>query len=396
MDDLVLGAASSEPVLTRRLLLDLRVAYAIADRQLQVVEVGGDPAVLEQEAATWLGRSLLELVPELIGGEAALADILSGALPRLELAWINRKSSDGRTYYLTTVDLPYRDQAGQIAGLLHIVQDSTEAGTLHQQLTQHRNELRLAQGQLAHQNLTLAAANAELQRMEKLKSTFVSMASHELRTPLTAIQGCTEMLVDEDMGPLRESQRDYLGIIQNSAQRLLHLTNNMLDVTCIEAERMALSVEPTDLAALVQRAVSEFSVQAAAKRQHLTLNAAPELPAALCDLNRAAQIMGNLLSNALKYTPQEGHIHVTVEPAAAEGFLQVSVADDGVGIDPEDQGQVFNLFFRAASASRTGAGGAGLGLYITRALVDLHGGTIRLSSRPGQGCTFYVTFPIAY
>ena len=114
----------------QRILMDRRVAYAIADRQLRVKEVGGTVAVLQGDPEDWPGQSLLDLVPELVGSEPALADILDGGLPRLELAWINRETSDGRTLYLTMFDLPWRDEKGRIVGLLHVVEDCTEAGIL--------------------------------------------------------------------------------------------------------------------------------------------------------------------------------------------------------------------------------------------------------------------------
>lgn len=384
-----------EPTLTQRMLLDRKVAYALADQQFRVTEVGGDPAVLDEESTRWPGRSLIDLVPELVGSESALADVLSGDLPRLELASINRETADGRTSYLTMVDLPCRDENGQITGLVHLVQDSTEAGTLQQQLSQHRNELRLAQEQLARQNLDLAAANTELRRLDELKSTFLAVAVHELRTPLAVIQGYLEMLADGDAGPLGEEQHKYLGIIQGRTRRLVDIINSLLDVIRIEAGRVDLVLQPADLPALVRRAIAEFETQATARQQHLTSHHAPGLPPALCDPTRAAQIVGNLLSNAIKYTPEQGHICVAVEPAAEEGFLQVSVADNGVGIASEDQGKLFQRFSRTASAAEAGAGGVGLGLYIARSLVELHGGRIWLSSERGKGTTFYVTFPIA-
>jgi signal transduction histidine kinase len=129
------------------------------------------------------------------------------------------------------VDLPYRDEQGQIVGLLHMVQDCTEAGVLKQHLSQSRNELRLAQELLTGQNLELASANTELRRLDELKSTFVAVAAHELRTPLTAIQGYAEMLVDHDVGTLSDRQREYLLIVQSSALRLSHVANSLLDVT---------------------------------------------------------------------------------------------------------------------------------------------------------------------
>jgi signal transduction histidine kinase len=384
-----------ERALLRLILEDRRMAYAVTDRELRVVEVGGAVAVLEQDPVAWLGQSLPDLIPELVGSEPALADILAGTLPRLELAWINRETPTGQTRYLTMVELPYHDVQGRIGGLLHVVQDCTQAGVFRQQLSQQRNELRLAQAQLARQNFQLAAANAELRRLDELKSTFVSVAAHELRTPLTAIVGYIEMLADEEAGPLSAGQHEYLGIVQESVDRLLHLTTSLLDVARIEAGRVDLVLRPTDLPALVRSVVAEFERQAASKYQHLTLIEAPDLPPALCDPTRTAQIMGNLLSNAVKYTPRGGQIGITISLAPEEGFLQVSVSDDGAGIASKDQDKLFSRFFRVAGTTDSETGGAGLGLYITRSLVELHGGRIWLESELGSGSAFSVTLPVA-
>jgi signal transduction histidine kinase len=381
--------------LVQRILLDRKIAYATTDRQLRVTELGGAIEVLQDGPAGWLGRSLVDLVPELMGSEPALADILAGQLPRLELTWVNRGTADGRTLYLTMVDLPHHDTEGRIAGLLHLVEDRTEAGMLKQYLSQSRNELRLAQEQLTRQNLALAKANTELRRLDELKSSFVSVAAHELRSPLTAIQGYVEMLVDEAVGPLSAGQHEYLAIVQQSARRLVHITSSLLDVTRIEAGRVDLALQPTDLPALVQTVATEHQPQLAARDQHLTIHHAPELPEALCDWARTAQIVENLLSNAIKYSPRGGQITITIERAETDGFLQVSVADEGVGIGPGDQANLFKRFFRAASATQTGASGVGLGLYITRSLVELHGGRIWFESELGAGSTFYVTLPSA-
>jgi signal transduction histidine kinase len=384
-----------DPVLAERILLDRKVAYALTDRQLQVTETGGDVAVLRGNSDPWLGRPLVDLVPELVGSESALADILAGALPRLEMAWINRETPDGRTRYLTMVELPYHNAEGQIVGLLHLAEDGTESGSLKQHLSQSRNELRLAQERLTNQNLALATANAELRRLDDLKSTFVSVAAHELRTPLTAIQGYLEMLLDEDAGPLSVGQREYLRIIQSSTRSLLDITSSLLDVTRIEAGRLDLVLQPTDLPALVHRVAAEYEPQVEARAQDLTIHHRPALPPALVDPTRTSQIVGNLLSNAIKYSPRNGQIRITVAPAQEEGFLQLSVADNGVGIGPEDQDKLFRRFFRAASATQMRAGGVGLGLYITRSLVELHGGRVWFESKLHEGSTFHVTLPIA-
>jgi signal transduction histidine kinase len=384
-----------DPTVAQLILQDRRIAYAITNRDLEVVEVSDVAGIFCNTHKTSLGRSLLELTPELIGSETVLDDILAGELPRFELAWINRETAEGRTLYLNMVDLPYRDQGGQIVGLLHVVEDVTEIGTLEQRLTQRRNELRLLQDQLTRQNLELAAANAELQRLDEMKSTFVAIAAHELRSPLAPIKGYVEVLLDKDLGPLNDEQCEYLEIVQKSVHHLLTITNNTLDVIRIEAGRVELVLQPMDLMALLKAVAAEHRAQLEAKAQRLTLSVSPGLPLALCDRKRARQIIDNLLSNASKYTPQGGLITLSLALAQEDGFLQLSVTDSGVGISAEDQARLFERFFRAGSALQTRASGAGLGLYITRSLVELHSGRIWFESELDKGSTFHVTFPIA-
>lgn len=378
------------------ILQDRRVAYAIADRNLQIVEIGGLADLFGKESVLYVGRSLMDLVPELVGSEDALAEILAGKRSRWQLDWVNREGANGQPLYLTMVTLPLRNSGGEGTGLIHLVQDATEMGKISQELAQRRNELRLLHDQLARRNSELAAANAELRRLSDLKSAFVSITAHELRTPLSTIAGYLEMLLDGDFGPLNEEQRKSMEIVQRSVTRLSTIVDNLLDVARIEAGRIELVLRPADLAALVERVAAEFRPQLEAKSQVLTLQIMPGLPPALCDETRAAQIVGNLLSNASKYTPEGGRITIALSPAAEEGFLQVAIADTGIGIAPADQPYLFDCFFRSAQAIAQGrAEGLGLGLYIVRSLVELHGGRIWFESEPGRGSTFYVTFPIA-
>ncbi len=383
-----------ETTVSDAIQLDRKIAYAIVNQKLRVVGVAGAVEIFGVESDVLVGHQLPDVVPEMVGLEDVLLDILAGNVPRFQLSWINREK-DGETIYLTMVLLPYRDAAGEIVGLVYMVEDMTDIGHIYQQLTQQRNELRLLQGQLDRQNQALKAANAELRRMDEIKTVFVSVAAHELRTPLTTIQGYLEMLLDGEFGPLGEAHYEPLQIVYRSTRRLGHITNNLLDVTRIEAGRIELVLRPTDLGALVESVVAEMRPQLEEKAQRLTLTVAPRLPPALCDETRAAQVIGNLLSNANRYTMKGGAITVSVSPAAEEGFLQVTVSDTGIGIPAEDQAKLFQRFFRARSARESRESGSGLGLYITRALVELHGGSIGFQSEAGRGSTFYVTFPTA-
>jgi signal transduction histidine kinase len=224
---------------------------------------------------------------------------------------------------------------------------------------------------------------------------FVSIAAHELRTPLTPIYGYVEMLLQEEMGPLTNKQRESLVTVRRSVGRMVTVTDNLLDVSRIEAGRIELILKPIDLESLVAQVAAEFQPQLDVKSQKLHLSAALPLPLALCDEARAAQIVSNLVSNASRYSPPESEITLRLAPAPVEGFLQVSVMDQGAGISAQDQEKLFSQFFRTASAGLSRGSGAGLGLYITRALVELHGGRIWLESEPGRGSSFHVTFPVA-
>lgn len=377
----------------RMVLADRKVAYCITDRALRVVEVH-DASRLLADDDSLIGRSVLEISPELIGCEATLADILAGKLPRFELAAVNRTTADQRLIYLTLVNLPHYDAAGRITGLIHLLQDMSELGSIEQSLSQQRNELRLLHDELNRRNQQLAAANAELRSLDEMKSKFVAIAAHELRSPLTAITGYLELLMDGDARGFTEVQRDYLGIIQGSTRRLLSITNDLLDLTRIEAGRLELVLQPLDLAAVLRSVVVEHMAQVEARGLQLTMTVQDGLPGVLGDGLRVAQILGNLLSNAIKYTPFGGEITLTITRAAEEGYLLVIVRDSGVGIPAAEQEKVFERFYRASSAALVGATGAGLGLHIARALIELHGGKIWVESTPGQGAAFYVTFPV--
>lgn len=382
-----------DAIIAQLILQDRKVGYCITDRDLKIVELSGFLHMIRNGHDAVLGRSLLELAPELVGSEDTLADILAGELSRFELPLVSRSMPDGQPCYLTIVELPYRNAGGRITGVIHLVQDVTDRGLIEQRLTQQHNELRLLEEELQRQNLRLAAANAELQRLDEAKSAFVSIAAHELRTPLTAIAGYLEVLLEEDGDPLTQRQREYLTIIQGSAARLLRVVNELLDLARIEAGRLELVLRPVDLARLVETVALEYAPQIEAKSQRLTLRAAAGLPLAFCDQARAGQIVGNLLSNANKYAPIGGSILVSLTPAADEGFLQIAVQDNGIGIAAADQPKLFNRFFRAGNAAASDTSGAGLGLHITRALVELHGGRIWVQSELGRGATFYVTLP---
>jgi signal transduction histidine kinase len=242
----------------------------------------------------------------------------------------------------------------------------------------------------------MAAANAELRRLARAKSGFVSIAAHELRTPLASIAGYVEMLLDGDAGQLNERQADYIRVVESSAQRLLRITRDLLDAARLEAGRMELVLLPADLKAIVDEVVAELRPQLEARSQLLVVNTGPDLPLALVDRGRAAQVLANLVGNAVKFGPVASTISIALtRPPEDPDWLRIVISDEGPGVSPEDQERLFRPFERGANALLRSQPGTGLGLYISKSLVELHGGGISIQNGKGRGASFCVTFPVA-
>jgi PAS domain S-box-containing protein len=238
---------------------------------------------------------------------------------------------------------------------------------------------------------TLEGLNRQIQEANQRKTEFVTLVSHELRTPLASMMGYTELLLEGEGGPLGKRQREWLGIIGHNADRLETLIDNLLDTARIEMGKIELKHTPLALIPLIQDVARALHPQIARKGQWLTLELAEALPAVVGDADRIGQILTNLLSNALKYTPAGGRITITARENA--GCVRVAVQDTGIGLTRHEQAQLFTPFFRAQDETTQRAGGTGLGLVITRALVELHGGAMTVTSVPGQGSTFSFTLP---
>jgi len=231
--------------------------------------------------------------------------------------------------------------------------------------------------------------------VDRMKSGFVSMVSHELRTPLTSIKGYVDLiLTDEALGELSELQREFLGIARNNVRRLMSLVNDLLDLSSMESGKLELHRKPLDITLLIGELLPSFQPGWEARRQTFTLHLPEQAPMVLADADRLVQILSNLLSNAHKYTPEGGHIDLCVE--ISEPVARVKVTDSGIGLSTEEQAQLFTRFYRARNPTTEAAGGTGLGLVITRSLVEMQGGEMQVSSEPGHGSTFGFTLPLAH
>lgn len=249
-------------------------------------------------------------------------------------------------------------------------------------------------------HIAIAMHNAQLyadvQAANRAKSNFVAMVSHELKNPLTSIQSYTYLLRRQGGKLPDEIRNNYLSIINDGATRIHNLALELDDITQIETGQFRLKLEAVSLPEVLHNVVKLFEPQLEEQQQELTVHLPAALPQVWADAKRLSQILTNLISNASKYTPDGGRIQVSAQLVEAEAGHQVQIAikDNGIGILPGDQGKVFSQFFRADDELVTAVRGTGLGLNITKKLVELQGGEIRFISEHRQGSTFFFTLPI--
>jgi signal transduction histidine kinase len=238
--------------------------------------------------------------------------------------------------------------------------------------------------------------SAQLEAANRHKSEFLANMSHELRTPLNAIIGFSEVLTEQMFGDVNDKQMEYLQDIHSSGEHLLSLINDVLDLSKIEAGRMELDLSCFDLGLLLENSLT--LVRERAQRHGLTvsLEVGDGLEEWVADARKVKQVVVNLLTNAVKFTPTGGRVTMRARraDAGAQAMAEVSVADTGVGIAPDEQALVFEEFRQASGDYLRKSEGTGLGLSLSKRFVELHGGAIRLESEPGRGSTFIVTLPL--
>lgn len=250
---------------------------------------------------------------------------------------------------------PIRDQAGKLTGVVAVLRDITEK-----------------------------------RKLERMRRDFVANVSHELKTPVTAIKGFTETLLDGALNDEKAS-REFVEIIDNEAERLKRLIQDLLDLSRIEAKQVKLRRLPVDISSIVGDTVLKLRGQAESLNVALSVNF-PEVPVmAEADRDLIEQVLVNLVDNALKYTPAGGRVDIEVAEKGKD--VVIWVRDTGIGIPPEDIDRVFERFYRVDKARSRAQGGTGLGLSIVKHIVEIHGGTVGVNSKPGKGSEFFFTLP---
>ncbi len=304
----------------------------------------------------------------------------------------------GRELPMEVVSGKIMNQRGEplaIVSVLHDLTKQVENERLYHELKQFSGQLeeriRAATADLAEQNARLQWQSKELEKANRLKSEFLASMSHELRTPINALIGYTALMLDRIYGELTAKQEEGLRRIQVSAQHLLALINDILDLAKIEAGKMPLHLEETSLQHLIGEITQQIEPMVRKKQLDYTCRIPADLPPIHTDRVKVKQILLNLLSNAVKFT-HRGEVELNVVPSGEH--VRIEVADTGIGIQPRDLEAIWEDF-RQLDQSRTREyGGTGLGLSITRKLVERLGGTITVASVPAEGSIFSVMLPM--
>jgi PAS domain S-box-containing protein len=283
--------------------------------------------------------------------------------------WRVRK--DGQRFWARVTISRVLDRDGHLLGFSKVTRDRTE-----------RRKMELA----------LREKNIELQKTVEARDLFLANMSHELRTPLNGIIGFAEFLADEKPGPVSPKQKEYLEDILHSGKHLLHVINDVLDLAKVEAGKMELSCEAFSIAKAIDDVYAALELTAQKKQLQIRIELDPDFDEVTLDRNRFKQVLYNLFSNAVKFTDEGGSVEVLTEKIDKNRFRLV-VADTGIGIKPEDLKRLFKEFEQINPGQRRGQG-TGLGLALTRRIVELQSGTIDVESQFGKGTKFTIVLPM--
>ncbi len=321
---------------------------------------------------------------------------------------IRRKDGSVADISLTISQL--KDKTGKVMGTIGISKDITEEKKLRNELHKTNEELReltsLLEDKVLERTRELEKINRQLTKANQIKARFISSMSHELRTPLTSIMGFSEILLDKTFGDLTERQHRHVSNIHTSGRHLLHLVNNILDLAKIDAGKVDLSCEDFSVKEAVDEVVMIMRYLSGKKSVKLQVDVRPDVQTFNADKVKFKQVLYNLISNAVKFTPEGGEAGIRVEKTAdpggmvlsgteGESFMKVTVWDKGIGIREEDKERIFEEFEQADPSFAKNFQGTGLGLALTKRLVELHGGQISVKSSYGEGSEFTFCIPAA-
>ncbi len=303
-------------------------------------------------------------------------------LPPGEAATVKERIPELREYFGSEVDE---------SAIEELERQNRDLVEVLAELEEKREQLEQVNSRLEESNRELNEANAKLRELAELKEEFLALTTHDLRSPLTVISGVISFFTSGRLGDLSPEQKNMVAMMERNTQNLIELVNDLLDASKLESGTMRLDLTSTDFHTLARELREAMDPLAREKEIELIELLPSELPMLRADRAKLRRILVNLLSNALKFTPKGGRVEVRAEPEGA--MVRISVTDTGVGIPAEDIARLFDKYEQARSRATRSEKGTGLGLYITRQLVELHGGKISATSEVGKGSTFTFTIP---
>jgi PAS domain S-box-containing protein len=350
--------------------------------------------LFQRERGELVGLPVEALLPERFrGGHTAHRDHY-GARPvrrpmgaGLDLFAVRK---DG-TEFAVDINLSPLPEGPEEGHVMCVLRDVSQRRGHEESIRVLNQRLEKRSSELASANQELSERNQEVERANRLKSEFLASMSHELRTPLNTILGFSELLSEQNAGPLNDKQKRFLTHIQRDAGHLLELINDVLDLSKIEAGRLELRLEKFPMAVAVAEVLTSIRPLVATKSLRLDSDLDTRLRLQ-ADRLRFKEILYNLLSNAIKFTPPGGR--VWIESSIVDGSVCILVGDTGIGIPADDQQPIFESFRQASATTKGVREGTGLGLAITKRLVEHHGGRIWVESEPGKGSRFFFTLPL--
>jgi diguanylate cyclase (GGDEF)-like protein/PAS domain S-box-containing protein len=414
-----LTAISFERFMLAKKIEDLRIEsfhLMEASREMVLItDLSGLITVFNEQAATMLGYSGQYLAGRNIGSIMQEADWKKvktelDTKSALSNHAVKLRGSGGREVDTLLNALVLKDSEGNSAGLIFILKSLREERDLEKTIEEKTKEIddlkKNLEKKVLQRTEELGKINRELEYANQLKTRFIANMSHELRTPLNSIIGFSDVLLDSTFGVLSENQERYIRNIYSSGRHLLELINNVLDIAKIEAGKYEMVYETFLVDDIIGEVINIMKTFAENKFIEIMASIGEGITTITADRVKLKQILYNLLSNAIKFTPEGGMVKVDVakgqnfeaRPASQTGaeleFIRFSVSDTGIGISPEDKERIFDEFEQANASLSGKYGGVGLGLALTKKLVELHGGSIAVESNLGEGSTFIFLIPV--
>lgn len=371
-----------------------KLAYLKTDARLNITEAGGSFEILQyfelknqalhavnakspgqgayytvSNTGAFGAVAFTDIFPSVTQYSNELLNVLHGLEPELRMPSLTLAIAGSMNEKVVNVrTVPQKDRAGRIAGLIHLLEDVTDIRSLRRQIEHLGQSIEMLQNQL-------------------------DMAAHELGTPLTLISGYLEILSDISGNQMTAEQRQCMELIEGSVDNLHIMVKSLFDIVFAEADGLRLALQPVDISQVVNGAVIEFQHQLERKSQQIVVKNGRPHANALCDQTRIIQVLNNLLSNASKFSPAGSTIEIEITSDIDDDIIQVAITDNGSGVDNKEHSAIFDRFYRTQFGKRAEAQGAGLGLYLCRMIIHMHGGEIWCQDATENGSTFCFTLP---